>query len=175
LIIPLRQTYNILPQVGENVVLSITTVQVLFIHYHNGMVVKSFLLLLFLHYSVAYNDEWATTRQNKYSVQKHGDTTDLQSYIFTYGIQIRLPCDLEKNIYTTVSISFLFEWYDGVFQMKLHGIRLILKWWLTSWECSSNGRIGIAKFPNCQNDIAPDDISRQKICFNICISPEAAF
>jgi hypothetical protein len=30
---------------------------------------------------------------------------------------------LKNNIYTTVSISFLFEWYDGVFRMKIHGIR----------------------------------------------------
>jgi hypothetical protein len=61
------------------------------------MVVKKSVLLLFHHYSVSYNDEWATARQNKNSVQKHSDTTDLQSYIFTYGIQIRLPCDLEKQ------------------------------------------------------------------------------
>jgi hypothetical protein len=62
------------------------------------MVVKRSVLLLFLRYSVSYNDEWATARLNNNSVQKHSDTTDLQSYIFTYGIQNQTtPVILKKQ------------------------------------------------------------------------------
>jgi hypothetical protein len=66
LIISLGQ---LIPQVGDIVVLQVTFVHELFMCYHSGVVVKSFLLLVF-HCSLASNDELALAKSSKYGVHK---------------------------------------------------------------------------------------------------------
>lgn len=67
------------PQVGELVVLPMTSEHVLFMCYHNVLVVKSFLL------------------QSGKSRQRHGDSTKLRSPVFNIGVQGRLPSKVIKE------------------------------------------------------------------------------
>jgi hypothetical protein len=61
---------SLVPHVRATVVLSTISEHVFIMCYHKGVAVKGFLILLVLHYSLAYNDELAMARSSKYYVQK---------------------------------------------------------------------------------------------------------
>jgi hypothetical protein len=92
-----RQTCSFVLQIGETVMLLVTSVHVLFICYHNG-VVKNLFLLLVLYHSVAYDDKWAKERPSKCYVQRHAGPTTLKSQTSTYEIHTKLLSKAEQTI-----------------------------------------------------------------------------